>query len=69
MKLGAAALANLGTAFIVGGAVGPVLLGHPNPVVLVLAVAAGFVFHLGAQGVLHYVADDPRPEVTTWVGR
>ena len=62
VKLGAAAVSNLGVAFIVGGAIGPVLLGRANPLEVALATMVGFAFHLAAQGLLHYVAGDEAAE-------
>ena len=56
VKLLANATSNLGVAFIVGGAIGPALLGRANLAEVVLATFAGFGLHLGAQGLLHYVA-------------
>ena len=69
VKLFAAAVSNVGTAFVIGGVVGPSLIGRINAVVIVASITAGVMIHLAAQGILHYVADDPRPEATTWVGR
>ena len=58
VKLGASALANLGTAFIVGGAIGPSLVGRAKATVLGVSVAIGFILHVAAQLLLHYVAVD-----------
>ena len=58
VKLGASALANLGTAFIVGGAVGPALLGRLNGLVGVVSILVGLVFHGAAHAALHYVVAD-----------
>ena len=62
VKLGSAALANLGTAFIVGVAVGPSLLGRMNPAVLVVSLVVGVAFYAAGQGFLHYVATDAAEE-------
>ena len=58
VKLFTSGLANLGTAFIVGGVVGPLLPGRPHVAVLLLAVGAGAAFHLAAQGFMYYVAEE-----------
>ncbi len=63
VKLGASALANLGSAFIVGGAVGPSLLGRLNPVALAVSLVVGVAFHAAGQGLLHYVATDAAEEI------
>ena len=65
VKLFAAALSNIGTVFVVAGVVGPLVLGRFNAIALVLSVAAASAFWLAAQGVLEYVADEPR-ERTPW---
>ena len=64
--LAAQAVANFGTAAIVGGDVGPLLIGRFNALVAVVAFAAGVALHLGAQRILHYVAEDLKPEPLTW---
>ena len=58
VKLGSSAASNLGVAFVVGGAVGPALLGRAQPVLVVIATLIGLTFHLAAQALLHYVAAD-----------
>ena len=55
VKLAATALSNVGVAFVVTGIVAPLLLGRFSSWQVTTALAAGFAFHLVAQGLLEYV--------------
>jgi hypothetical protein len=61
VKLLASALSNLGSAFVVAGAVGPLVIVRLDLGVVAASLLSGLAFHLAARGVLHYVAQDPDP--------
>ena len=60
VKLFAAALSNVGVAFVVAGLVGPSITGRVNLSAAVGSALLGFGFHLVAQCILHYVVADPQ---------
>lgn len=65
VKLFATALSNVGVATIVTGFIAPLALGRLS-LLGFGAVVVGFILHIAAQRVMHYVADDARPEALTW---
>ncbi len=68
VKLFATALSNVGVATVVTGFIVPLLTGRSG-LSGFGAVVLGFAFHLAAQRVLQYVADEPKQEANTWIGR
>lgn len=67
VKLASTGLSNVGVATIVTGFIAPLVTGRLQ-LVGIVAVAAGFAFHLAAQLLMHYVAADPE-ESALWIGR
>ena len=62
VKLAAQAVANIGTAFAIGGFVGPVLLGKANGVAASASLGVAIGFHVAAQFILRYVAEEPKED-------